>query len=114
MTTYVIILSNGGVFCMDFDTILNNFIAGLACTSVIALVSFIFNFLRTKYKKDKSLFFIKFHFCLGLFGLLSSLYSCIINTCVPRWLMLIVFAINFFGTFMYFNDAIKYNANRTK
>ena len=57
---------------MDFNEILNSVIAGLICSGTIALLTFSYKTLNSKYKEDSILFLINLNFYLGLVLLVFS------------------------------------------
>lgn len=93
---------------LNFNEILNAVVAGLICSTIIAIFSFILNFLKIKYKENSSLFFIYFNFYIGLFGaILGPL--CISYDSIPKLFSITCFIINISSVINSFHNAIKTN-----
>lgn len=94
---------------MDMNEILNTVVSGLICTAIISSITFIFNFIKDRYNKNKSLFLLKLQFFIGLVGLVCNCFALTTNSFIPKWVLIIFLFGNFFSMFLYFDDAIKYS-----
>lgn len=97
---------------MNIDSIINEVVATLICTLIVAIVSFSFRFLKKKFKENQDLFIINFKFYFSLLGLLFVSYYWFGNSFSLYFIA--PFVVDLVCVILAFRDAIKYNSNNGK
>jgi len=105
---------------MDFNTIINNTIAGLLVALITVISTFLFKFLKKNYSKDKILFLYNLSFYFDIFAIVYVATHFRIDKCswyplsfgdIANLIFFIILMLNISCTLIQYNNIKKYIKN---